>query len=140
MKKGVCIPKISYVATWVIIVKFRINWTLRTDKVGNLAYWGSGEGLFIFRIHYKTQWEVHCCEKRGECVGKTKCGKSLKLMVITEKRGSPVSVLIARASQHEVCLVEPTFNVCIVSEGTGGTNRRHTENSYNFHINLLLLI
>ena len=44
----------------VIIVKFRINWTLCTGEVGNLAetpkqkpYRGCGECLFIFRIHYK---------------------------------------------------------------------------------------
>ena len=33
--------------------------------------------------------EVRKCEKRGECVGKTKCGKGTKLMAITEKRGRP---------------------------------------------------
>ena len=37
-------------------------------------------------------------------------------MAITEKRGRPVSVLIANASCHEVRLVEPTLDACIVSE------------------------
>ena len=37
-------------------------------------------------------------------------------MAITEKRGRPVSVFIASASRHEVVLVHPTLNACIVSE------------------------
>ena len=37
-------------------------------------------------------------------------------MAITEKRGRPVGVLIASASRHEVRLVEPTLDACIVSE------------------------
>ena len=37
-------------------------------------------------------------------------------MAITEKRGRPVSVLIASASRHEVRLVEATLDACIVSE------------------------
>ena len=37
-------------------------------------------------------------------------------MAITEKRGRPAGVLIASASRHEVRLVEPTLDACIVSE------------------------
>ena len=37
-------------------------------------------------------------------------------MAITEKRGKPVSVLIASASAHEVSLVASTLDTCIVSE------------------------
>ena len=37
-------------------------------------------------------------------------------MAITEKRGRPISVLIASASDHEVRLVEGTLDVCVVSE------------------------
>ena len=51
-----------------------------------------------------------------KCVGVTKCGKGTKLMAITEKRGRPIGVLIASASRHEVRLVEPTLDVCVVSE------------------------
>ncbi len=36
-------------------------------------------------------------------------------MAITEKRGRPVSVLVASASRHEVRLVEPTLDVSFVS-------------------------
>ena len=56
-------------------------------------------------------------QKRGESVGKTKCGKGTKLMAITEKRGRPIGVLmVSSASAHEVRLVEPTLDACFVSE------------------------
>jgi len=53
------------------------------------------------------------------CVGKTKCGKGTKLVAITDKRGRPVSVLIASASCHEVRLVEPALDACWTSEPPG---------------------
>ena len=37
-------------------------------------------------------------------------------MAITGKRGRPVGVLIASVSCHEMRLVEPTLEPCIVSE------------------------
>ena len=54
--------------------------------------------------------------KKGASVGITKSGKATKLMAITKKCGRPVSVLIAGASRHEVVLVQPTLDACIVSE------------------------
>lgn len=54
--------------------------------------------------------------KKGASVGITRYGKGTKLMAIPQKRGRPVSVLIASASRHEVVLVQPTLDACIVSE------------------------
>ena len=49
-------------------------------------------------------------------MGITRYGKGTKLMAIPQKRGRPVSVLIASASRHEVVLIQPTLEACIVSE------------------------
>ena len=46
-------------------------------------------------------------EKRGLCVGKTKCGKGTKTMVLTDGRGLPLAAEIASASPHEQALIEP---------------------------------
>ncbi len=55
-------------------------------------------------------------KKSGICVDRTKCGKGSELVVIIEKRGSPVSVFITRASCHEVRLVEPALDAYWISE------------------------
>ena len=54
--------------------------------------------------------------KKGASVGITRYSKGTKLMAIPEKRGRPVRVLIASVSRHEVVLVQPTLDACIVSE------------------------
>ena len=44
------------------------------------------------------------------------CRKDTKLFAITDKRGRPISVLIASASCPEVGLVEPALNACFTPE------------------------
>ena len=50
----------------------------------------------------------HVCQgkKGGALVGKTKCGKGTKLMVLTDARGTPLSVEIHNTSPAEVTLIE----------------------------------
>lgn len=45
--------------------------------------------------------------KRGKCVGKTKCGKGTKTMVLVDGNGLPMAAEIASASPAEVTLIEP---------------------------------
>ena len=44
------------------MVKFRINWTLYTGEVTNLAYQGRGECLFICLVYHS--FKVFCAFKR----------------------------------------------------------------------------
>lgn len=46
-------------------------------------------------------------KKRGKCVGKTKCGKGTKTMVLIDGNGLPMAAEIASASPAEVTLIEP---------------------------------
>jgi transposase len=55
--------------------------------------------------------------KRGGLqVGKTKRGKGSKLMAVADGEGSPLAVMISRATPHEVTLVEPTLSTRFVEE------------------------
>ncbi|MES2792143.1 MAG: transposase [Planctomycetota bacterium] len=46
------------------------------------------------------------CKKGGACVGKTKCGKGTKIMVLADGHGIPVAAEIHSASPAEVNLIE----------------------------------
>lgn len=48
-------------------------------------------------------------------VGKTKCGKGHKLMVMTDRKGLPTSLRLTSASPHEAKLALPTLNVKLTS-------------------------
>ncbi len=46
-------------------------------------------------------------KKRGDCVGKTKCGKGTKIMTMVDREGIPLSLAVYSASPAEVRLIEP---------------------------------
>lgn len=71
------------------------------------------------------RWHVRACEKRGECVGKTKRGKGTKLMVLADGQGIPLGVSIHAASPAEVTLVEQTLRTVQVGNGQPGRPRRN---------------
>ncbi len=56
------------------------------------------------------RWNFCQCQKRGDCIGKTKRGKGSKIMVIGDASGLPVSAVVASASPHEITLVEKTVD------------------------------
>lgn len=62
-------------------------------------------------------------EKRGSCVGKTKCGKGTKRMVLVELQGIPVGALVASASPAEVKLLEPTLETVRLPDRRGRLRR-----------------
>ena len=49
-------------------------------------------------------------------MGKTKRGKGTKLMALADRSGVPLAVHAARASPHEVTLVEATLAASFVGE------------------------
>ena len=51
-------------------------------------------------------------KKGGALVGKTKCGKGTKIMVLTDAMGTPLSVEIHSASPAEVTLIESLLDHC----------------------------
>ena len=55
-------------------------------------------------------------EKGGAAVGKTKCGKSTKLMAVADGAGFPIALSVGSASPHEVRLVEDTLDQRLVDE------------------------
>ena len=59
---------------------------------------------------------IHCGEKRGFRVGKTKRGKGTKLMAVADGTGLPVAVYTESASPHEVRLVEQTLGARFTDE------------------------
>lgn len=52
-------------------------------------------------------WDVREGKKRGDCVGKTKCGKGTKVMTMVDREGIPLSLAVYSASPAEVRLIEP---------------------------------
>ena len=56
------------------------------------------------RIHGRCY--VFCGKKRGEHVGKTKCGKGTKTMLLTDGNGIPLGTTISTASRNDVRLIE----------------------------------
>lgn len=46
-------------------------------------------------------------KKRGDCVGKTKCGKGTKVLTMVDREGIPLSLAVYSASPAEVRLIEP---------------------------------
>jgi len=55
-------------------------------------------------------WHVRPGKKRGDCVGKTKCGKGTKVMTMVDAGGTPLAVTIDSASPAEVSLIEPLLD------------------------------
>ncbi len=53
--------------------------------------------------------DLHDREKGGFGVGKTKRGKGLKHMAVTDRAGLPIAVHLTSASPHEVTLVHDTL-------------------------------
>jgi transposase len=51
-------------------------------------------------------WNIRPRNKGGACVGKTKCGKGTKIMVLSEAEGIPLAAEIHSASPAEVTLIE----------------------------------
>lgn len=51
-------------------------------------------------------WNIRPCKKGGACVGKTKCGKGTKIMVLSDAEGIPLAAEIHSASPAEVTLIE----------------------------------
>jgi transposase len=49
-------------------------------------------------------------KKRGDCVGKTKCGKGTKVMTMVDAGGIPLATMIDSASPAEVSLIEPLLD------------------------------
>ena len=63
----------------------------------------------------------------GEKVGKTKRGKGTKLVIIAERKGTPLSVHIDSASVSEMKLVEPTLEQVSVGNGGRGFPRQNPD-------------
>ena len=53
---------------------------------------------------------IHPRKKGGLHVGKTKCGKGTKIMVLADGNGLPITVQIHSASPNEVTLIEPLLD------------------------------
>jgi len=49
-------------------------------------------------------------------VGPTRRGKGTKIMAVADGAGLPLAVCTARASPHEVTLVEQTLDACLLEE------------------------
>lgn len=49
-------------------------------------------------------------QKRGDQVGKTKCGKGCKVVDIVDPEGTPLGVSFAAANRSEVKLIEPLLD------------------------------
>jgi len=64
--------------------------------------------------------------KRGDCVGKTKCGKGTKVMTMVDRDEIPLSLAVYSASPAEVRLIEPrlTHRAGTTRETTGLRSRR----------------
>jgi hypothetical protein len=60
--------------------------------------------------------DLHCGEKRGPGVGKTKRGKGSKLMAVANSASIPVAVYTTSASPHEVSLVHDTLKERFLDE------------------------
>ena len=58
-------------------------------------------------------------QKGGRAVGKTKCGKSTKIMAVADAAGFPLALHVASASPHEVTLVEDTLDCTFTNELLG---------------------
>lgn len=48
-------------------------------------------------------------QKRGDSVGRRRCGKGSKIMAITDRHGLPIAVRVTSASPNECTLVEDTL-------------------------------
>jgi transposase len=67
-------------------------------------------------------------EKRGLCVGKTKCGKGTKRMVLVDGQGTPLGVYLDSASPAEVTLLERTLKtVCVAHDKGAGRPRQNPD-------------
>ena len=55
------------------------------------------------------RWQLRPGQKGGACVGKTKRGKGIKIMLVTDANGLPVGLELASANRHEVKLDVPTL-------------------------------
>lgn len=49
-------------------------------------------------------------QKRGDQIGKTKCGKGCKVVNIADSEGTPLGVYFAAANRSEVKLIEPLLD------------------------------
>jgi transposase len=65
----------------------------------------AGQARFERVLHRR---DLRDREKGGAAVGKTKRGKGTKLMAVADSAGTPIAVLTASASPHEVTLAENT--------------------------------
>jgi transposase len=54
--------------------------------------------------------DVRPWEKGGDEIGKTKCGKGMKLEVVTDARGIPLGTMVAAADQAETDLIEDAID------------------------------
>ena len=55
-------------------------------------------------------------KKRGDCVGKTKCGKGTKVMTMVDREGVPLSLAVYSASPAEVSLIEPMLTHRVLAQ------------------------
>jgi transposase len=79
-------------------------WTVRRLVGSSAAAHGGLEANRLVARHRRRDFLPR--KKRGACIGKTKCGKGTKIMVLADGHGIPVAAEIHSASPAEVNLIE----------------------------------